>query len=224
MLPEKFVDELAAAGDPAGLDQREPFPGLAETGVIIFHALERARERSRLALRPEPQVDAKERAGRIMGGKSLDNFGAELIEPLMIGEVRRDLPFVVVEKDHIDIGAVVQLEAAEFPQSEDSELRVWPAAAAAQFGIPVGVDIAHADFRQGGELLRGLLQRRGFGDFAQCDPKHLSPFPKPERLKFPRKCRALADSLQVGQHCAMTARPGTNFRLREPKENFRMAH
>ena len=47
MLPQEFVCQLATARDAARLNQRKPFPGLTEPRVIIFHALERARQRAR---------------------------------------------------------------------------------------------------------------------------------------------------------------------------------
>ena len=69
MLAEKFVGELAAAANPARFDQREPFPGFAKTGIVIFHALERTRERPGGAFRPEPEIDPKERSRRIGAAK-----------------------------------------------------------------------------------------------------------------------------------------------------------
>src|ERR687888_279729 len=41
MLPQEFVSQLPAAADSARFDQRKTFPGFAEPGIIIFHALER---------------------------------------------------------------------------------------------------------------------------------------------------------------------------------------
>src|SRR5579864_280317 len=85
MLPQEFVSELTTAGDAAGFDQRDSFPGFTESGVVIFHALQRAREWTRRALRAKPKIDAKERAFSVRGRKRLQNFFGEAIEPLMVG-------------------------------------------------------------------------------------------------------------------------------------------
>src|SRR5213080_4413262 len=47
MLSEEFVSQLATAADSARLDQGEALPSFAETGIIVFHTLERSREWSR---------------------------------------------------------------------------------------------------------------------------------------------------------------------------------
>src|SRR3954469_25140683 len=114
MLPQKFVNQLAAAGDPARFDEGEPLPGLAEAGVIIFHAVDRACEGAGCAFRSESQIDSKQSAGRIVGGESLDDFCTKLIEPLVIGEIRRDLTLFAVNENHVDVRAVIQLAAAHF--------------------------------------------------------------------------------------------------------------
>src|SRR6476661_7062275 len=41
MLPQEFIRKFAAAGDASRLDECEAFPCFAETGIIIFHAIER---------------------------------------------------------------------------------------------------------------------------------------------------------------------------------------
>jgi hypothetical protein len=107
MLPEKFVSQLTTSGDTARLDQSEPFPGLAEPRIIIFHTVDRTRERPGRTFRPQSQIDPEQRAGRIVGRKGLDNFRAQLVEPLVISQVRRNLAFFGVNKNHVDIRAVV---------------------------------------------------------------------------------------------------------------------
>ena len=122
VLAKKFVGELAAAANPSRLDQREPFPGFAEARIVILHALERARERSGCSFRPEAEIDPKERPIRARSGKGLPDLGSEQVEPFVIGEVRRNLPFLAVEEDDVDIGTVIQLPAAEFSQPENREI------------------------------------------------------------------------------------------------------
>ena len=148
MLPEKFVGQLAAPSDPARLDQGEALPRFAKAGVIIFHAVDRAGERSCRPFRPQPKIDPEKRARGIVGGEGLNDFRAELVEPLVISQVRRDLAFLAVDENHVDIGAVVQLTATEFPQAENREGRFRTAPPASQLAIPIGVNLAHTDFRQ----------------------------------------------------------------------------
>src|SRR5262249_19775361 len=59
MLPQEFICQLAAAGDASPLDEREALPCFAETGIIIFHALERPRQRACRPFRAQPQIDSK---------------------------------------------------------------------------------------------------------------------------------------------------------------------
>ena len=148
MLPEKFVGQLAAAGDAARFDQRQPFPGLAKPGVIILHAVDRPRERSRRSLRAQPQINPKKRARRIVGRERLDYFRAELIEPFVVGQVRRNLSLFAVDEDHVDVGAVIQLPAAQFSQAENRERRLRSTTPASQLGIPISVDFTQANFGQ----------------------------------------------------------------------------
>ena len=69
MLAEKFVGEFATAANPARFDQREPFPGFAETRVIVFHARERAREGPGGAFGPQAEIDPEKRPRRTREAK-----------------------------------------------------------------------------------------------------------------------------------------------------------
>jgi len=40
MLAQKFVSQLAIAGDSPRFDQRNPLPRFPKAGVVIFHAFE----------------------------------------------------------------------------------------------------------------------------------------------------------------------------------------
>ena len=64
MLAEKFVGELATAANPSCFYERKPFPGFAETSIVIFHALERAGEWSSSPFRPKAEVDPEKCPGR----------------------------------------------------------------------------------------------------------------------------------------------------------------
>src|SRR6266700_2438392 len=60
MLPQEFVSQLPTAADSAGLDQGEALPSFAETGIIIFHALERSREWPDRAFWAKAEIDTKQ--------------------------------------------------------------------------------------------------------------------------------------------------------------------
>src|ERR671937_670693 len=59
MLPQEFVSQLPAAADSARFDQRKTFPGFAEPGIIIFHALERPSQWPCRAFRTQTEIDAE---------------------------------------------------------------------------------------------------------------------------------------------------------------------
>src|SRR6266478_6295559 len=65
MLAQKFVSQLAIAGDSLRFDQRDSFPCFAETRVIIFHAFERAGEWTSRAFRAQAKIDPEKRAFRV---------------------------------------------------------------------------------------------------------------------------------------------------------------
>ena len=59
MLPQEIVSQLAAASDTARFNQSKAFPRFAETGIIVFHTFERARQRTWRAFRAQAQVNSK---------------------------------------------------------------------------------------------------------------------------------------------------------------------
>src|SRR5436190_13604881 len=113
MLAEKFVGELATAANPSCFDERKPFPGFAETSIVIFHALERAGERSGSPFRPKPEIDPKKCSGRTQSGKRFHDLGSEEVEPFMIAKIRRNLSFFAVKKNEVDVGTMIQLGATQ---------------------------------------------------------------------------------------------------------------
>src|SRR5205823_4421640 len=60
MLPREFVGQLFTSANVAGFDQRQPLPGLAEPGIVIFHAFERTGERAGRTLGSQPQVGSEQ--------------------------------------------------------------------------------------------------------------------------------------------------------------------
>src|SRR5262249_23939570 len=166
MWAKKFIGELATASYAARFDQRDPLPGFAKTGVIVLHAFERTREWPCAAFRPQAEIHPEKRALGIRGGKRFQNFFGKPVKPLMIGKSRGKLPLLAVEKDKIDIRAVVELAPAEFSESEDSELSRRRARRFPQFRVPVCEDFANADLRHEREFRSCFFQLGGIGQLA----------------------------------------------------------
>src|SRR5262249_14368683 len=59
-LAQEIVGQFAIAADPACLDEGQALPHFAKTGVVIFHALELADERTGATLRAQAQIHAEE--------------------------------------------------------------------------------------------------------------------------------------------------------------------
>src|SRR4029077_2653568 len=103
MQPQEIVSQLAAAGDSARLDERNPLPRFAEPRVIVFHALERPSQRACRAFGAQPQIRSKQRAGRMRLRECFENLVSQSIEKLMVRNVGRELAFFAVEKKKIDV-------------------------------------------------------------------------------------------------------------------------
>src|SRR5438552_18795208 len=82
MLAQKFVSQLAIAGDSPRFDQRNSLPGFAETRVIIFHAFERAGEWTSRAFRAQAKIDPEKRALRVADDRRVQNSFGQSIESL----------------------------------------------------------------------------------------------------------------------------------------------
>ena len=65
-----------------------------------------------------------------------------------MSEIGRDLSFLAVEKDDVDIGTVIQLPAAELAQAENRKFGLGSAEPMAQLRVPVSINLAQTDFGQ----------------------------------------------------------------------------
>src|SRR5438105_2051227 len=101
MLAKEFVGKLPTATNSSCFDEREPFPGFAKTGIVVFHAFERTCQGAGLPFRPKAEVDPKKRPGRTQSGKGFHDLGSEEVEPFVITEIRRNLSFFTVKKDEV---------------------------------------------------------------------------------------------------------------------------
>src|ERR1051326_7850738 len=148
MLPKEFVGQFAIPRDAARLDQRHALPGFAKAGIIIFHAFERAREWTGAAFGTQAKIDTEKRAFRIAHGKYFQNLLGQSIKPLVIRNSRRDLAFLAVKKDKIDIGTMIELAAAKFAESQGGKLRCRSAKCLSKLRIAFPINFADADFSQ----------------------------------------------------------------------------
>jgi hypothetical protein len=114
----------------------------------MLHTFERASRRAGRAFGAEAKIDAKKRAFGITRRKRFENCFRKPVKELVIGKARRDLALITVEKDKIDIRAVIKLTAAELAQREHGKLGVRGAVALTQFGVPVFENCAQTDFCQ----------------------------------------------------------------------------
>ena len=124
MMSQEFVNKLVASANAARFESVRVVPRFRQTRRNNFPC-SRVSERE---ARRCPPAAAADRFGRASLSGSLRKMSrlscAQPIEPFVITLVRRDLAFFTVEKNHIDIGTVIQLAAAQFSQSENRKLRI----------------------------------------------------------------------------------------------------
>ena len=120
---EKGLAQGEVAGDRAALDQRLPLPGAAAGHVIAQRGVERPRQHPLFAVGTQPHVDAISDPQRGVVGQQPDDVAPHPRKEL---GVRDDLgpgrlAVFVVEEYQIDVGAVVELLAAELSQPQHDE-------------------------------------------------------------------------------------------------------
>ncbi len=119
----KVCAQGEVARDRAALDQRLPLPGPAAGHIVAQRGIERASQRPLFAVGAQPHVDAIGHPQRGVVGQQTDDVAAHPGKEL---GVRHDLGALglavfVVEEYQIDVGAVVELLAAELSQAQDDE-------------------------------------------------------------------------------------------------------
>src|SRR6185312_1478845 len=117
MLPQEFVSQLTAAADSTRLDQRKTFPGFAEPGIIVFHALERAGQWPGRAFGSQTQIDTEKRASRMPGRKRFEDSFSQPVKEFVIGNVRGELAFLTVEKKKINVRAMISSPPPSLPSA-----------------------------------------------------------------------------------------------------------
>src|SRR4030095_14388153 len=221
MLPQEFVSQLAAAADSARLDQRKTFPGFAEPGIVIFHALERAGQWSRRAFRSQTQIDAKERPSRMPGRKCFEDSFSQPVKEFVIGNVCRELAFFTVEKEKINVRAVIELAATELAQCKNGKFRLGRTILLPQFRVPMFEHIADTNFRHLRKLAGGFLQRRHVSELEKGNARHLAALPKTKIGKTLVCDRVASRSLQVAQHLPIATGRTADLRLAKPQKDVR---
>jgi hypothetical protein len=199
------VHELPACrfvpGHGPCFEQGGPFPRLAPGLVVDLVSTQALRQRAALSFGPEPEVDAEHKAvlraladGR---GELLRNLHEILVvrDPVHCRAFRSLSAFRLavggIDVHEVDVGAEVQLPAAELAHGDDGEPRghccpiLPPHQGPAELLLKVGIDMfigrLEADLCQVRELAHGLLQVRFAHEVAQADPEHLLPAELPER-------------------------------------------
>src|SRR4029450_11009386 len=119
-------------------------------------------------------------------GKCLEDFLSKPVEELVIGKLWRELAFLAVEKEKIDIGAVIQLGPSEFTQRQNGEFGIRGTVTLPEFRIPMFADAANANIRDLRQLCSRLLKWGQVRKLAQRDPRHLTAFPDTKRCEIVR--------------------------------------
>src|SRR5262245_3464695 len=113
------------SGHPPQFDQRLSLEwrGLSVLAVVIRQSLEWRGQRSRLAMRPEPEVDVK--YAFLAGFDELDHLLRQTLEEQTVVYRLRAArpPRPVVSEQHFEVGGVAHLAPAEFAQAADREPR-----------------------------------------------------------------------------------------------------
>ncbi len=108
--------DLGVTGDRSGAQQRLELPGQGPALVVRAVAVEGARERALLALGAQVRVDAE---GLPVGCGRADGSHQTCRDPFGRVEVGRRA--AVVDEEHVDVGCVRQLQAAEATHADHGE-------------------------------------------------------------------------------------------------------
>jgi hypothetical protein len=173
---EEFAAGGGVAGGDAGFDEHLELPVAAAGLVVVFGGVEGDGDLAEASFGAEAEVDAVADA---FGGVAGEEFGRELGDldgELFVGNDVGAGGVAVggVEEDEIDVGAVVELFAAEFADGEDGERSGGEAVAA---GV-VGDDAGEGDVEDGvgevGEFAGGFGELGEAADVAQEDAEEFT--------------------------------------------------
>ena len=165
------------------LEQREPLERLAEVLVVLRRLLQRIDEVPARAHRPQAHVDAIEIAlGRVLAEQRREPASQPLVAVMRVaGRLDR----YVIDVDQVDVGAVVQVHAAELAHADDREPSGQRAMAGRVLGAGEAQDAVYQRVGQVGQLRRGRCERlpvQHAEQVARGHPEHLPPLEPLERV------------------------------------------
>ena len=120
---DKRASQAEIAGDRTALDQGLALPRSTPGLVVAQGRVQRTGQRTLFAVGAKPHVNPVGNAPRGVFGEQPDDFGSHPCEELGVRDDSRPrgAAILVIEEDKIDVGAVVQLSAAELAQAQDDE-------------------------------------------------------------------------------------------------------
>src|SRR5439155_23848511 len=110
-------------GRNAGLDQHLFFPIAGALGIVSLSAVLGDADFAQYAIGPQAEVHAIALPIGGVGGKQGDILIGDLLVKLFIGDARGTVGLAVaaVDEHQIDVGAIVQLLAAQFAERDHGE-------------------------------------------------------------------------------------------------------
>ncbi len=199
------MPSVEIAGDRPALDQRLPLPGSAARHIVAQRGVERAGQRPLLAVGAQPHVDAIGDSQRRVVGQQPDELAPHPGEELGVGD---DLgpavcAILVVQEDQIDVGAVVELLAAQLAQAQHDEPCRRSAAVTRNAEASLGASPRQPQRRfdagvgQVGKVLRDQFQRKTAHDVVVADPQALAA--RNRRKAEPARSRRTSPETRVPQ-------------------------
>ena len=205
---QHFVVQLGVMLDRsqrARLDVCISLPVAAVLLQIVLEGGEAQRDPAAVAERAQPQVHAVDEAFDRRRGQQLHDLLTQAQEKLRVVDRARAVGFAAlrVEKNEIDVGAEIQLAAAELAHPQDHQLLRLPAVDPTRDAVTGDQRLIHIC---AGEPDAGVGQRRKIaqrfveigpaGDIAPRDAHHVSPAEATQCLhhfRFARAAHALAN-------------------------------
>ena len=182
----KLARQAHVSGGMAHLDHGLQLPIVGGVGVVVNGVGQRHRGLALAALRTQAQVNAKHRAFAGMPGQQLRGLLRQANKVFAVGNFRRRrFQAAVVEKQQVNVGAIVQLVSAQLAQRKHREARVnhapvgiqplWRAKAVLELRFRLAQRFLDEHVGQGGDLGCGLGQSCDAQHIAQHDADVLAP-------------------------------------------------
>jgi len=173
---EEFAPGGGVAGGDAGFDEHLELPVAAAGLVVVFGGVEGDDDLAEAAFGTEAEVDAVADAFGGVAGQEVGDEMGDLDGELFVGNDVGTGGFAVggVEEDEVDVGAVVELFAAEFADGEDGERGGREAVAEGAVGDDAGEGDVEDGVGEMGEFAGGFGQLGQAADVAQEDAEEFA--------------------------------------------------